>query len=335
MDERCGLILAGAVAKGAFLAGALSVLSERRLRVRSLVGTSAGALNAAVYAAGVATGRTRYAARVIETLWRDKANWYDFISFTPQSLRFKGFSDTDRLQRTLQDAIGKVIHAGAAEPPNMTAEPEVQLRLVATDVLGHLKSDEGPGEPALTTFETVFEFAGADLMDGPSIERVAQAAVASASLPGLFAPALVDGRTYLDGGAVNNAPISYVIEAGNIDRVIVMCAQPAQLRPEPPCTGLELAWQVVDILINERLVRDLRQARRTNDRLARVQAALGDVTESQRAAVLDALGWKNLRIEEVRPDTELEGSAVSAFVHPQLRARYIEQGRACAEAQLP
>jgi hypothetical protein len=56
------LILAGAVAKGAFHAGAISVLAEREVAVTRIVATSDGALNAAVLAAGIATGRVVHAA---------------------------------------------------------------------------------------------------------------------------------------------------------------------------------------------------------------------------------------------------------------------------------
>ena len=53
------LILAGAVAKAAFQAGALEIIAAAALPIARVCGTSAGALNAAVYAAGIHAGAPR------------------------------------------------------------------------------------------------------------------------------------------------------------------------------------------------------------------------------------------------------------------------------------
>ena len=74
MNDAVAVIITGAVAKGPFHAGALTVLAERAMPVASVVGTSAGALNATVFAAGVATGRVKHAARVAQEVWLDHAS---------------------------------------------------------------------------------------------------------------------------------------------------------------------------------------------------------------------------------------------------------------------
>src|SRR5688572_4599861 len=69
------LVLAGAAGKGPFAAGALSVLAEeRRLNVRVVAGASSGALNAAVYAAGLRAGAPDEAATMLTELWQKEAS---------------------------------------------------------------------------------------------------------------------------------------------------------------------------------------------------------------------------------------------------------------------
>ena len=79
------LILGGAVARGAFEVGALSVLAAEGVRFRRIVGTSAGALNAAVFGAGLAMGRAVHAAKVLEYLWLEHGAWQDFAHVSAEA----------------------------------------------------------------------------------------------------------------------------------------------------------------------------------------------------------------------------------------------------------
>src|SRR5512139_3182802 len=71
-----GLILAGAGGKGPFAAGALGALAaeDHLQRVVSVVGASSGALNGAVYAAGLRVDAPEEAAWLLRDLWRDRAS---------------------------------------------------------------------------------------------------------------------------------------------------------------------------------------------------------------------------------------------------------------------
>jgi NTE family protein len=73
------VILAGAVAKGAFEAGALEVLASIDAQVVRIVAASSGALNGVVYAAAVRGRRERAGASELIELWRDRATWLDIV----------------------------------------------------------------------------------------------------------------------------------------------------------------------------------------------------------------------------------------------------------------
>jgi NTE family protein len=335
MNDSIALIITGAVAKGPFHAGALSVLASRAVRVKSIVGSSAGALNAAVFAAGIVTGRVKHAARVAEEAWLDHASWSDIVSPSLSEL-FHGQvpSDAKRIRHLLAESLERVLDATVT--PDQPARGDVELRLVATDLLGHVKSEEKSNEPPHTTFERGFVFTGADFLSRGGRDRIVECASASATFPILFAPSKVEGRPYIDGGAVNNAPISYAIEPFSNRRVVVVSGQPAEMDPPTSLGALGLLAHVVDILINERLFRDLRAARKTNTKLAAVEQALADprVPEEVRSQVRGALDWQPLDITEIRPLAALQGNAFAGFGSKELRVAYFEEGRRRAEAVL-
>jgi NTE family protein len=212
----------------------------------------------------------------------------------------------------------------------------VHLRLIATDLLGHLKNEEAPDEPAQTTFERSFAFTGADFTASTARSQILDCATASATFPVLFAPSKVDGRPYIDGGAVNNAPVSYAIEPFSSRRLVVLSGQPAEMDPPSSLSVVGLLPHVVEILINERLFRDLRAARRTNRKLAAVEEALshGNVPEEVRARVRTALDWQPLDIVEIRPLSALEGNAFAGFGSAELRRSYFDEGKRRAQAML-
>ena len=318
------LVLAGAVAKGAFEAGVISVLAERGERISSLVATSAGSLNAAVYATGVRYGRELRASEVLQELWTEQADWKHVVDFSLRdALGGRGLSSTEALQRIVERGMQSV--AESAEPL-----AEVSVRLVTT-VLGGLTRD--PDGISTTTFEHAIRLQNT-AFDGASERRsVATAAVASAAFPGVFVPVDVPGvGPCVDGGTVNNAPISWAIEEG-ADRVFVVTGSPSAQPPEAKLAWFDLVGKEVDIAINERLFRDLRQARRVNEKLAALANELERQgwSDEQRTAALASLGWKPLEIVEIRPTEPLAGNAFSALGKPELRREYLQLGRRAAE----
>ncbi|HEY0467691.1 MAG TPA: patatin-like phospholipase family protein [Polyangiaceae bacterium] len=321
------LVLAGAVAKGAFEAGVLSVLAERGERISMLVATSAGSLNAALYATGVRFGREKRAAEVLQQLWAEQADWRHIVDFSLlDALGGRGLSSTAALQAIVERGMDSV--AESAEPAF-----EVSVRLVTT-VLGGLTRD--PQGTAATTFEHAIKLQD-DAFDTAQRRRdVARAAVASAAFPGVFVPVEVPTLgPCVDGGTVNNAPISWAIEEG-AERVIVVSGNPSAQPAEGKLGWLDLVGKEVDIAINERLFRDLRQARRVNEKLSALSHELErqGLPPDQQASALAALGWKPLEIVEVRPSEPLAGNPFAALGQPALRREYLELGRRAAQLAL-
>jgi len=242
----------------------------------------------------------------------------------------QGVSDSSRVLALLRQQIAP-----------MPQGDDVELRLLTAPLGGVLGTI---GKQPATTFEAMIELSGADFATAESLERVFQAAIASSAFPLVFAPVhLADLGPCVDGGAVNNTPVKWALDGTVRDRIdaIVVIATSMEKRAGTPgeLHGLSLASHLADMLIGERLYRDLHEAEDVNERLANLEALVThDVLDrAQLARVLVAIGWdgfRPVRILQIRPSEDLPGSAFSGFFDEALREKYIAAGIDRANAVL-
>jgi NTE family protein len=326
-NPNVAVILAGAVAKGAFEAGALDVLGGRNVNIVRIVGASSGALNATVLASGVHAGDVPAATSKLARLWQDEASLTHVFHFNPRDvLSLRGLSDQTKLLQLLERNV----------EPRPAGNP-IELRIVASPLGG---TPSAIGGDSATTYERVFSFDDRDFQSAAALQRVFLAATASASFPGAFAPFDPGGGGVgpcVDGGLVNNTPIKYAVEGSGIETVVVI-APTVQVVPPGTMvnlTGTNLVGHIADMLINERLYRDMREAEAVTDGLKKL-AQLGlpaGAVESVKAAI----GWtgrRALEIVTIRPLDPLPGNAFSGFVSSDVRKQTIALGRERALAAL-
>jgi predicted acylesterase/phospholipase RssA len=320
------IIFGGGVARGAFGAGAISVLAG--LRVRRIVGTSSGALNAAYYASAVRSGTEDAGGDELARIWIEEATVSQGFNVSLRGiLDFEGISTSAKLLAVLRRHI----------QPSTERRP-VDVRLVTTNSAGERGTLE-PGRPG-TTFEHVLRFDGTTFDSEAGLESLFQGVAASSAFPGAFLPfpLQIDGRAVpcFDGGLTDNTAVKHAIDgADDVDRVFVIVPYPALLEPAPERHGLALAAHLVEILVEERLYRDLREAYAVNATLARLEAEIPD--PSARAAVLRAFGWsdrRKLQVVEMRPAAPLEGGPFDGLLSRRLREDYVASGRDAAHAWL-
>ena len=321
--SKTAVVLAGGVAKGAFEAGALDVLVERGVRFGQVVGTSSGALNATLLAAGIRAGRERDATRRLVELWRDDASWMRVFHLSVRDIVARtGLSDSSEILALVRREVTEM--ATAAVHP-------VRLRLVVAALRGVAGSLAG--QPA-TTFEGVLTFTDGDFDDEAARAPIYLAAAASSAFPLLFHPVEVPGLgPCYDGGAVNNTPIQLAAGDG-LDEIVLISPYPAVFRAAPALEGVELVSRLADILVHERVYRDLKAAEAANATITRLTAlaAAGTLGPEQLTAVLQTLGLRPLRILTIRPPVELTGNAFTGFLHKSLREEYIAAGESAARA---
>lgn len=328
MGRKTALILGGAVAKGAFEAGVLEVLSEHleRIPIVRIVAASAGAINAAAYAAGVRHGSEHLVAARLVELWQHDASWHNVLKVSPLDiLHGVGIGTGNRLLPLLQRVVEDL--------PLLRRRP-IQLQLVLTALEG---ASGNIGEQPATTFEHVASFSDAQFDTEAGRSEVFLAALGSGAFPLLFAPVELAGvGLCVDGGLVNETPIKHAIAGRGVQRIIVVTAEPLEFPAPEPLRGVKLISQLAEALINERLYRDLREAQAINGYLSRLDDLADekvplDVIEKVKAI----FGWSPLEIVQIRPAGPLDGSAFSAFSNTaQLRA-YVDAGREAARLALP
>jgi NTE family protein len=201
----------------------LEALYERGIRPDLLVGTSAGALNAAFAASRPPTIET---ALDLQRIWRRLSRSRVFPpNPLTAGLGLLGLRDHSVSAGSLRRLVER--HCSA----NRLEEADVPLHVVAFDVL--------TGDEVL-------------LSEGSLVDAV----LASAAIPGVYPPVNWGGRLLVDGGIVNNAPISHAVELG-ADNVIVLTAIGPQRLAEAPRGAIAAGVTALSRAITRRLAEDV------------------------------------------------------------------------------
>jgi NTE family protein len=193
-------VLSGGASLGAIQVGMLRALLEREVRPDVLVATSVGAVNGAFIAS---RGPTLEAVDELATLWCGLRRGQVF-PLEPLSglLGFLGARRNLVPGTALRRMIGRhVAHDRLEELP-------VPLHVVACDVLS--------GQELL-------------LSRGPLVDAV----LASAAIPGVLPAVEWEGRLLIDGGVVDNTPLSHAIALGAREIYVLPTGGPCELTAAP------------------------------------------------------------------------------------------------------
>ncbi len=222
---RTAFVFSGGASLGAMQAGMLCALYEHGVVPDLLVGTSAGALNAAFVASRPPTVATaKELARVWQGLHRE-----DIFPVSPRLLIGGLINQRDHLvpDRGLRRLAARHLQIEHVEDAN------IPLHLLAFDLL--------TGEERL-------------ISDGPATDAV----LAAAAIPGVLPPIHRGDRLLVDGGIVNNTPISHAVELG-AERIYVLATEDPGARAVAPAPrgALDAAVHAVTLLVGARLRTDL------------------------------------------------------------------------------
>ena len=220
-------VLSGGASLGAIQVGMLRGLYERGIVPDVIVGTSAGALNAAFIASRPQTVAT---ADALGRIWIDLRRGQAFpVNPLTGLLGFLGARDHLVPQGGLRRLITEHIERTALE-----AMP-IPMHVVAVDVV--------TGEELR-------------LSRGSAVDAV----LASAAIPGVLPPVRWDDRVLMDGGVANNTPISHAVELG-ARRIYVLPTGHACALDEPPAGALGMALNAISLLAHRRLIEDIERHR--------------------------------------------------------------------------
>jgi len=219
---KTAFVLSGGGSLGAAQVGMLKALAELNVKPDVLIGASVGALNAAF----IAMNRWPDCVKDLEELWisikRQDVFPLDIPALVSAIIGKRNYLiDSSGLRKIIRDNL----RAETFE------ECQIPLRVVVTEVLS--------GKVAIFS-------------SGPLFEPL----LASASIPGVFAPVEINGIFYMDGGVSDNTPISDALNLG-AKEVYVLPTSYGCEPEEVPNSAMGMFLHTSNLLVNQGFRRDL------------------------------------------------------------------------------
>ncbi len=215
-------VLSGGASLGSVQVGMLQALTEAGIKPDFIVGTSAGAINASYFSKNPTLNGVQELAKIWAQMRRNT------VFPVRPGLGLLGF-------------IGKRDHLCPSKP-------------LADLLQRHL------GDQRLEKSKVPAHVIAADLASGEEVcfssGLAAPAVLASSSIPGVLPPVQLEGRTLIDGGVINNAPLTHAIRLGADTVYLLTCGHACAL-PAPPKGALGVILQSVSVLIGRQLAHDV------------------------------------------------------------------------------
>lgn len=258
--KKINLALQGGGAHGAFTWGVLDrLLEEEALEVEGISATSAGAMNAAMFATGLKRGGREEAKQLLRQFWEKIAAQSGNLSlsypFTDWMRPFMPSAQT--MARLIEhspfnfflDNFTRIFSPYQFNPFNINS-----LRVLLNELLEfeHVCST---CVPKLFVNATNVRTGLGKVFTGDEISI--DTLMASAALPFLFKAVEVDGEAYWDGGYMGNPPIYPLIYHCNSLDVLLVHINPIE-RPDIPTTARAIQNRMNEISFNSTLLRELR-----------------------------------------------------------------------------
>ena len=223
---KTAFVFAGGGSLGAVEVGMLRTLNEAEVAADFVVGSSAGAINAAHFAGDP----TEDGIHRLEAVWCSVRRSTVFPARPMRSvLALLGVRNSIITRTPLRLLLEHELSYEVLE------DARIPCHVMATDVRN--------GEEVL-------------LSSGPAVEAV----LASSAIPGVFPPVSVQGRQLIDGGIASNTPIAAAVALG-AQRVIVLPTGFSCQIDEAPRDALGIALHALNLLIARQLVLDVERYR--------------------------------------------------------------------------
>lgn len=201
-EKEYGLVLEGGGAKGAYQIGAWKALKEVGIRIKGIAGTSVGALNGALICMGD--------LEKAESLWENIS--YSQIMSVDDKLMEDIFKQKKISRDALKDMMDYISDGGIDITP---------LKELIADCVDEEKIQNSPMDLYIHTFSVdEMRDLNVDLKEIEP-ELIKDFLLASSYIFPIFKSEKLHGKTYIDGGAINNVPVDTLIEKEYKDIIVV------------------------------------------------------------------------------------------------------------------
>ena len=247
------LALQGGGAHGAFTWGVLDrLLEDERVHVEGISATSAGAMNAAVYAYGIAEGGREGARRALANFWRRVSHAAAMGPLQPSPLdRAFGNRGLEWSPAFIMfDLMTRFLSPYQFNPLNHNPLRNVLIQSVDFE---RLRRHCCPVKLFLSA--TNVRTGKVKVFENDEIGP--DAVLASGCLPFLFQAVEVGGEHFWDGGYMGNPAIFPLIYGCDSSDVLVVHINPLE-RAELPHSAVEILNRINEISFNSSLMREMR-----------------------------------------------------------------------------
>lgn len=265
-NVRLNLALQGGGAQGAYTWGVLErLLDEEHIHIDRISGTSAGALNGAALATGLARGGREGAREHLAMLWNQVAQAGLLMSFLLLPLRKPGMGIWD-------DAM-PLLSPYQVNPLGMAP-----LRQILGSVVDEALLRQAVAAPRLFV-NAVHVHSGRSRVFGPADMSI-DALLASACAPLSYQAAQVDGESYWDGSYAAN-PTLWPLYEKNPDCDILLVELTPQHRLETPRSAKNILNRINEIASINGLLAELRAVDALNGNVAQADIRMHVLSTSE------------------------------------------------------
>jgi NTE family protein len=250
--KKINLALQGGGAHGAFTWGVLDhLLSDERLDIEGISGTSAGAINAVMLADGLARGGPAEARKRLAEFWR-AASLDGNLPALQRSVVDRLFSFTPYEGTPAQawfNAVARYMSPYDLNPLNINPLRDLIERFVDFDAVRACRD--------ISLFISATNVHTGRLRVFPHDKITVDVVMASACLPTLFRAVEIDGVPYWDGGYMGNPAIFPFFGTTLTEDVLVVQINPVE-RASTPATQPEIINRINEITFNSSLLAEFR-----------------------------------------------------------------------------
>jgi len=250
--KRINLALQGGGAHGAFTWGVLDyLLSDERIAVEGISGTSAGAVNAVMLADGLMRGGREEAQKRLADFWRAASSTGNLPALQREVLqRLLSFTPLEGTPvQAWFDALSRYFSPYDVNPLNINPLKDLIEHFVDFDKL------RGADDLQLFVSATNVQTGRVRIFSREKI--TADAVMASACLPLLFRAVEIDGVPYWDGGYLGNPVIFPFFRTTSTEDVLVVQINPLA-RQATPTSSSEIMNRINEITFNSSLIGEYR-----------------------------------------------------------------------------
>jgi NTE family protein len=246
------LALQGGGSHGAFTWGVLDqLLADERIRIEGVSGTSAGAMNAAALACGMAQGGPAEAKNRLERFWTatSAAAQYSPIRRSIIDVFMGNWSLDASPGYVLMDHLSRVFSPYDLNPLDFNPLREVVAKSIDFD-----RVNDSDGVRLFLTATNV-RTGRPKVFRQPEITL--DSVMASACLPLLYKAVEIDGEAYWDGGYMGNPALFPLVDECEAGDVVVIQINPFY-RPDVPRSARDIQNRLNEITFNAALLKELR-----------------------------------------------------------------------------